>query len=57
MTAGFFKGHDLSSLLLLERGGFQFKDPNRGNQTRPVEEMLGDGGMNTVRLRFMFINH
>ena len=28
-------------------------DPNRGNQVRPVEEMLGEGGMNTVRLRFV----
>lgn len=38
---------------MLERGGFQFMDPNRGNQVRPVEEMLGEGGMNTVRLRFV----
>ncbi|KAL3420681.1 glycosyl hydrolase family 53 [Phlyctema vagabunda] len=47
----FFKGHDLSSLKLLEDGGSIFKDTQRRNATRPAEDILGDGGMNTVRLR------
>lgn len=47
----FFKGHDLSSLAILEKGGFTFKDPTRGNATRAADDMLGEGGMNTVRLR------
>ncbi len=47
----FFKGHDLSSLKLLEDGGFIYKDMSRDNETRPAEDILGDGGMNSVRLR------
>jgi arabinogalactan endo-1,4-beta-galactosidase len=47
----FYKGHDLSSLKIEEDGGYIFKDTLRGNKTRPAEDILGDGGMNTVRLR------
>lgn len=49
----FYKGHDLSSLKILEDGppGAVYKDTARGNITRPAEDILGDGGMNTVRLR------
>ena len=47
----FFKGHDLSSLLMLEEGGAIYHDSARGNVTRPAEDILGDGGMNTIRLR------
>lgn len=31
--------------------GYIYKDAQRHNKTRPAEEILGDGGMNTVRLR------
>lgn len=48
----FYKGHDLSSLKLLEDSGtFLFADTARGNETRPADDILGDGGMNGVRLR------
>ncbi|PMD17538.1 glycoside hydrolase family 53 protein [Hyaloscypha hepaticicola] len=47
----FFKGHDLSSLKMLEDGGCIYKDTTRGNETRQAEAILGDGGMNSVRLR------
>ncbi|TVY46120.1 putative arabinogalactan endo-beta-1,4-galactanase A [Lachnellula subtilissima] len=47
----FFKGHDLSSLKTLEDVGTVYKDTTRHNQTRPADDILGDGGMNTVRLR------
>jgi arabinogalactan endo-1,4-beta-galactosidase len=47
----FYKGFDLSSLKIEEDGGAVYKDTQRGNATRPVEDILGDGGMNTVRLR------
>ncbi|KAK5107498.1 hypothetical protein LTR62_001070 [Meristemomyces frigidus] len=47
----FFKGFDLSSLKIEEDGGAVYKDAQCGNITRPVEDILGDGGMNTVRLR------
>ncbi|CAD6447150.1 56b48e63-0526-4c78-8036-7a28772257f0 [Sclerotinia trifoliorum] len=47
----FYKGHDLSSLLMLEGGGSIFKDTTKHNATRPAEAILGDGGMNSVRLR------
>ena len=47
----FYKGHDLSSLKIEEDGGAVYKDTGRGNITRPAEDILGDGGMNTVRLR------
>jgi len=54
-TAGgspfFFKGYDLSSLRMLEEGGAVYHDSARHNVTRPAEDILGDGGMNTVRLR------
>jgi len=56
VTAGgspqpFFKGYDLSSLRMLEEGGAVYHDSARYNVTRPAEDILGDGGMNTVRLR------
>lgn len=47
----FFKGYDLSSLRMLEEGGAVYHDSARYNVTRPAEDILGDGGMNTVRLR------
>ena len=47
----FYKGFDLSSLKIEENGGYIYKDTARGNQTRPVEDILGDAGMNIVRLR------
>ncbi|KAI7235669.1 glycosyl hydrolase 53 [Hortaea werneckii] len=47
----FYKGFDLSSLKVLEDGGAVYKDTQCGNATRPAEDILGDGGMNTVRLR------
>ncbi|KAI9706155.1 MAG: hypothetical protein M1820_004916 [Bogoriella megaspora] len=47
----FYQGHDLSSLLILEEGGAICKDTGRQNETRPAEDILIDGGMNTVRLR------
>jgi arabinogalactan endo-1,4-beta-galactosidase len=47
----FFKGHDLSSLKLLEDGGSIYKDTSRHDDTRPAEDILGDGGMNSIRLR------
>ena len=47
----FYKGHDLSSVQLLNEYGYIYKDMARGNETRPVEDILGDGGMNGVRLR------
>ena len=47
----FYKGFDLSSLKIEEDGGAIFKDTARDNATRPAEDILGDGGMNVVRLR------
>ncbi|EME83168.1 glycoside hydrolase family 53 protein [Pseudocercospora fijiensis CIRAD86] len=47
----FYAGHDLSSLKILEDGGATYKDTAKGNATRQAEDILGDGGMNTVRLR------
>ena len=47
----FYKGHDLSSLKLLEDGGAIYKDTAQDSVTRPAEDILKDGGMNTVRLR------
>lgn len=47
----FYNGFDLSSLAIQEAGGYVYKDTARGNSTRPVEDILGDAGMNTVRLR------
>ncbi|MCJ1322205.1 hypothetical protein MMC15_007552 [Xylographa vitiligo] len=47
----FYKGHDLSSLKMLEETGTTYRDTEKGNATRPAEAILGDGGMNTVRLR------
>jgi len=49
----FYKGFDLSSLHILEEGNVTYKDTARHNKTRPAEDILGDGGMNTVRLRFI----
>lgn len=48
----FYKGFDLSSLHILELGNVTYKDTAKGNATRPAEDILGDGGMNTVRLRY-----
>jgi arabinogalactan endo-1,4-beta-galactosidase len=36
---------------MLEEGGSIYKDTSKHNATRPAEAILGDGGMNTVRLR------
>jgi arabinogalactan endo-1,4-beta-galactosidase len=36
---------------MLEDGGFIYRDTTRYNETRRAEAILGDGGMNTVRLR------
>jgi len=47
----FYKGFDLSSLKIEEDGGYIYKDTARGNMTRPVEDILGQAGMNIVRLR------
>lgn len=47
----FYNGFDLSSLAIQEAGGYVYKDTAQGNSTRPVEDILGDAGMNTVRLR------
>ena len=47
----FYKGHDLSSLALLEQTGSIYKDTSKQNQTRTADAILGDGGMNSVRLR------
>lgn len=45
----FYKGFDLSSLKIMEDGGAVYK--NLDNVTTPVEQILGAGGMNIVRLR------
>ncbi|PNS21877.1 hypothetical protein CAC42_475 [Sphaceloma murrayae] len=47
----FYKGYDLSSLLLSEQNNIVYKDTSRNNETRQAEDILGDNGMNTVRLR------
>jgi len=52
----FHKGFDLSSLKIMYDGygpgeGATYKDSQLGNITRGAAEILGDGGMNTVRLR------
>jgi arabinogalactan endo-1,4-beta-galactosidase len=47
----FFKGHDLSSLKMLEDGGCIYKDTARHNKTMPADDILASGGMNSVRLR------
>ena len=47
----FYQGHDLSSLALLEQTGSIYKDTSRQNATRSADAILGDGGMNSVRLR------
>jgi hypothetical protein len=52
----FFKGHDLSSLRLFQPGhsaplNVTFKDAQHGNVSKPADEILAAGGMNTVRLR------
>lgn len=36
---------------MLEEGDCIYKDTARNNQTRPAKDILGDGGMNSVRLR------
>ncbi|EQB56892.1 glycosyl hydrolase family 53 [Colletotrichum gloeosporioides Cg-14] len=47
----FYKGHDLSSLKMLEESNNIFIDTARGNVSRPADDILADGGMNGVRLR------
>ena len=47
----FYTGHDLSSLKLLEDGGAIYKDTTQNDIARPAEDILQDGGMNTVRLQ------
>src|SRR5262245_16573415 len=47
----FYKGHDLSSLLMLEESDNIYVDTQRNNETRPADDILADGGMNGVRLR------
>ncbi len=47
----FYKGHDISSVGQEEALGRVYKDGQRGNVVRPLEDILGDGGMNAVRLR------
>lgn len=47
----FYAGHDLSSLGIMYEGGYIYRDSARNNTIRPAEDILGDGGMNTVRLR------
>ncbi|KAI3538281.1 hypothetical protein CaCOL14_003388 [Colletotrichum acutatum] len=47
----FYKGHDLSSLKMLEENQNIYIDTARGNATRPADDILADGGMNAVRLR------
>jgi arabinogalactan endo-1,4-beta-galactosidase len=49
----FYVGHDLSSLKMLEDGGAVYHDAQRGNVTRPAEDILRDGGANTIRLRYV----
>ncbi len=48
-TTTFYKGHDLSSCKLLEDNGYTFYTSSSVESS--IEEILGDGGMNTVRLR------
>ena len=50
-SSTFYQGYDLSSLTILEEGGAVYKDTQRNNATRPAEDILIDGGMNTARLR------
>ncbi|CAN8105974.1 unnamed protein product [Discula destructiva] len=48
----FYKSHDLSSLRVLENGGGAvYYDTARGNVSRPIEDILRDGGMNAIKLR------
>lgn len=49
----FYKSFDLSSLHILEEANTTYRDTARSNATRPAEDILGDGGMNTVRLRYV----
>jgi arabinogalactan endo-1,4-beta-galactosidase len=46
-----YRGHDLSSLLMLEESDNIYVDTERGNVTRTADAILTDGGMNAVRLR------
>lgn len=50
-SPSFYKGHDLSSLLMLEESDNIYVDTERGNITRSADAILADGGMNGVRLR------
>lgn len=48
----FYKSHDLSSLLLLEAGGGSiFYDTAKNNASRDIEDILRDGGANSIKLR------
>lgn len=53
----FYKGHDLSTLKIMEEGQVVYIDTARNNATRPADDILGDGGMNTVRLRSVSSAH
>jgi len=50
LASFFYKGHDLPSLKTLEDSGSIYEDTAQHNRTRPAEDILRDGGMNTVRL-------
>ena len=50
-SVNFYKGHDISSLKLLYDSNYTFTDTAQDNTTRPLEDILGDGGMNGARLR------
>ncbi|KAI9739215.1 MAG: hypothetical protein M1834_007428 [Cirrosporium novae-zelandiae] len=45
----FYKGHDLSSTKMLEDSGYTYY--TTAGKEADIEDILGDGGMNTVRLR------
>ncbi|KAI8919166.1 glycoside hydrolase superfamily [Powellomyces hirtus] len=47
----FYKGHDLSSLGITEAQGYNYQDIQQNYEVRPAEEILSNGGANTVRLR------
>lgn len=51
----FYKGHDISSVGQEEALGRVYRDGQRGDVIRPLEDILGDGGMNAVRLRYVLL--
>ena len=55
LSRSFYAGHDLSSLPMLENADVApaiFKDTLQNDTIRPAEDILVDGGMNSVRLRY-----